>query len=127
MQTFPRSQLLIALVGVVLGLTFAGLSSYDSMQHLDRQLHEVHCSFVPGLQGAPGDNPCRTAMYSSYSALFRGSCWGGVPISLLALGVYAFFGAFVVALLVGGAATSRRAYLFLGVTSVGPLIVSIVM
>ena len=127
MQTFPRVQLIIALVGVVLGLTFAGLSSYDSMQHLDRQLHEVHCSFVPGLQGAAGDNPCRTAMYSSYSALLRGTFWGGIPISLLALGVYAFFGAFVVALLVGGEASSRRAYLFLGVGGVGPVVVSIVM
>jgi uncharacterized membrane protein len=127
MQTFPRTPLIIAVIGVVLGLTFAGLSAYDSMQHLDRQLHEVHCSFVPGLQGASGDNPCRTAMYSSYSALFRGSFWGGIPLALLALGVYVFFGAFVVALLVGGEAASRRAYLFLGLTSVGPLIASIVM
>jgi hypothetical protein len=127
MPTFSRTQLIIALVGVVLGLTFAGLSSYDSIQHLDRQLHEVHCSFVPGLQGATGDNACRTAMYSSYSALLRGSFWGGVPIALLALGLYAFFGAFVVALLVGGPASSRRAYLFLGVASVGPLVASIVM
>jgi len=127
MQTMPRTQLLIALVGVVLGLTFAGLSSYDSMQHLDRQLHEVHCSFVPGLQGATGANACRTAMYSSYSALFRGSFWGGVPIALLALGVYVFFGGFVVALLVGGEAPSRRAYLFFGVTAAGPLVASIVM
>ncbi|MBI5478649.1 MAG: hypothetical protein HY906_07340 [Deltaproteobacteria bacterium] len=127
MQTFPRPQLIVVLVAVVLGLAFAGLSSYDSMQHLDRQLHEVHCSFVPGLAGAAGDNPCRTAMYSSYSALLRGAFWGGIPISLLALGVYAFFGAFAVALLVGGEGSSRRAFQFLGVASLGPVIASILM
>ena len=127
MDTSPRPQLILVLVAAVLGLTFAGLSSYDSIQHLDRQLHEVHCSFVPGLQGAPGDNPCRTAMYSSYSALFRGTFWGGVPIALLALGVYAFFGALGLALLVGREEVSRRAYQFLGVASLGPLFASIVM
>jgi uncharacterized membrane protein len=127
MQTTPRPQLALVLVAVALGLTFAGLSSYDSMQHLDRQLHEVHCSFVPGLSGAPGDNPCRTAMYSSYSALFRGTFWGGIPIALLALGVYAFFGAFAVALWVAGQGASRRAYQFLAVAASGPLLVSIVM
>jgi uncharacterized membrane protein len=127
MRPSPRPQLVLVLVAAVLGLTFAGLSSYDSMQHLDRQLHEVHCSFVPGLGGAPGDNPCRTAMYSSYSALLRGSFWGGIPIALLALGVYTFFGAFTVALLAGGEGMSRRAYQFLGVASLGPVLVSIVM
>jgi uncharacterized membrane protein len=127
MQTIPRPQLVLVLVAVALGLTFAGLSSYDSMQHLDRQLHEVHCSFIPGLPGAPGDNPCRTAMYSSYSALLRGTFWGGIPLSLLALGVYAFFGAFAVTLLVAREGASQRAYQFLGITSLGPFLASIIM
>jgi uncharacterized membrane protein len=127
MRNLPRPQLVLVLVAALLGLTFAGLSSYDSILHLDRQLHEVHCSFIPGLAGAPGDNPCRTAMYSSYSALLRGTYWGGIPIAILALGVYAFFGAFAVALLVGGEESSRRSYQFLGVASLGPLVVSIVM
>lgn len=118
----------LALVASVLGLLFAGFSTYDYAQHLDRQLHAVHCSFTPGLAAAlEAENACRTAMYSAYGAFFRGTWWGGVPVSLLALGVYIFFAAFAVALLVGGPKSSRRAYQFMGFASLGPLFVSVVM
>lgn len=112
----------------MLGLVFAGYSTTDYMQHLDRQLHAIHCSFIPGMPAvSDAENPCRAAMYSAWSAMFRETWWGGVPISLFALGVYAFFAAFALALLVGGLKNSRRAYQFFGVTSLGPLVVSVVM
>ena len=37
------------IVASVLGLTFAAYSSIDYAQHLDRKLHDVHCSLIPGL------------------------------------------------------------------------------
>jgi uncharacterized membrane protein len=118
----------LALVAAILGLIFAGYSSYDYIQHLDRQLHAVHCSFVPGLAAATEvDNACRTAMYSAYGAMFRGTWWGGIPVSLFALGVYGFFAAFATGLLVNGPNISRRAYQFFGYASLTPLLVSVFM
>ncbi|PIE05472.1 MAG: hypothetical protein CSA75_04570 [Sorangium cellulosum] len=116
------------MVASLLGLLFAGFSTYDYAQHLDRQLHAVHCSFTPGLAAASdAENPCRTAMYSAYSAVFRGTWWGGIPLSLLAIGVYIFFAAFALTLLLGGPKSSRRAYQFMGFASLGPLLASVVM
>ncbi|OQB18897.1 MAG: Vitamin K epoxide reductase family protein [Deltaproteobacteria bacterium ADurb.Bin207] len=128
MWKLSRMPIILALVASALGLIFAGFSTYDYIQHLDRQLHAVHCSFTPGLAEATDtENACRTAMYSVYGALFRGTWWGGVPVSLFALGVYVFFAAFAVAMLVGGANVSKRAYQFLGFSSLGPLLVSVIM
>lgn len=128
MKNMLRMPSALALVASLLGLIFAGFSTYDYAQHLDRQLHAIHCSFTPGLAAASeAENACRTAMYSAYGAFFRGTWWGGVPVSLLALGVYIFFAAFAVALLVGGPRASRRAYQFMGFASLGPLFVSVVM
>ena len=81
-----KTPAVLGIAGSVVGLVFAGLSTLDYARHLDRKLHDVHCSLVPGLTtGADQENSCRAAMYSIYSALFRGEYWGGVPISLFAL------------------------------------------
>ena len=45
----PHPWLMLVLAGALVGLTFAGFSTYDFVQHLDRQVHSVHCSFIPGL------------------------------------------------------------------------------
>ena len=128
MRNVARTPTIVALVGSVLGLIFAGYSTTDYMNHLDRQLHAVHCSFIPGMPVATdADNSCRAAMYSAYSAFFRETWWGGIPISLWALGVYAFFAAFAIALVVGGLKASRRSYMFFGLTSIFPLLTSVVM
>ena len=37
-----------------------------------------------------GESGCRTVMISPYSSMFRESLWGGLPISLLALAVFAY-------------------------------------
>jgi uncharacterized membrane protein len=118
----------LALVAALLGLTFASLSSLDYIQHLDRQIHDVHCSYVPGLGAGTGqENACRVAMYSPYAALFRDRFWGGVPISLFAVGAFGFFAAFAVYLLLAGQAAPRRALAFLAAFATAPVLVSVVM
>lgn len=119
---------ILGTVGGALGVFFAGFSTHDYALHLDRQLHGTHCSFVPGLlDGGGGDNACTAAMYSPYSALFRRSMWGGVPISLLGLGAFAFFLVFSIALLLSPRAASRRVWQAFGLAALTPLCASIVM
>jgi hypothetical protein len=123
-----KTPAVLGLSGSLLGLVFAGLSTLDYARHLDRKLHDVHCSLIPGLAaGADEENPCRTAMYSIYSALFRGHYWGGVPVSLFALGAFSFFAAFSLYLLLSGPSASRKSYQFFAATGITPLLVSIVM
>jgi uncharacterized membrane protein len=74
----------------LLGASFAGVSTHDFITHLDRQMHSIHCSFIPGAGQQLGESGCRAVMMSPYSSLFRTSLWGGLPISLLALGVFAY-------------------------------------
>jgi hypothetical protein len=83
------------------------------VKHLDRQVHDIHCSFIPGAGvDTSADNACRVAMYSPFSALFRDRYWGGVPISLFALGAFAFFAAFALYLLLARELAPRRAAQF---------------
>ena len=115
-------------VASVLGLTFAAYSSVDYAAHLDRRLHDVHCSLVPGLTtGADEENPCRAAMYSAYSALFRGSYWGGIPISLFALGAFSFFFGFAAYLFFAGPRASKNALWFFSLAAATPFAVSAIM
>jgi uncharacterized membrane protein/protein-disulfide isomerase len=118
----------VALLASLLGLTFGGLSTLDYSKHLDRQVHDIHCSFIPGLPAEhTGESACRAAMYSPYAALFRDRYWGGVPISLFAVGAFSFFAAFALYLLLAGSNAPRRAMQFFGAVSLTPLVVSIVM
>src|ERR1700684_3307986 len=90
-----RRAAIVAAVVAILGWVFAGYSTSDYAAQLDRQVHAVHCSFVPGAPvSTDGDNPCKTALFSPYSALFRDTWWGGVPVSLFALGAFSFFAGF---------------------------------
>jgi uncharacterized membrane protein len=82
-------------VGLVLaalaGLSFASVSTLDFVQHLDRQMHDLHCSFVPGLVASEEDSAgCQVTLLSPYSSIMRTSLWGGIPISLPAMAVFAF-------------------------------------
>ena len=69
----------------VLGLLFSSYSTFDYSQHLDRRLHDIHCSIIPGAPVTDSADACRAAMYSPYSALFKEKYWGGIPISLSVL------------------------------------------
>ena len=117
----------IALFASLLGLLFASYSTLDYAQHLDRKLHNVHCSFIPGAAATSEAEACRAAMYSPFSALLKDQYWGGIPISLFALGAFCFFAAFALYLLLSGERASRRASGFFALVGVTPLLVSIVM
>ncbi|HEV3193821.1 MAG TPA: vitamin K epoxide reductase family protein [Polyangiaceae bacterium] len=117
----------VALVAAAVGLIFAGYSTYDYAQQLDRQVHAVHCSFIPGAPvSTDADNPCKTALFSPYSAIFRATWWGGVPVSLFALGTFAFFVGFGVYLALGPR-SAKRAHEFYATAALAPLGASLVM
>jgi uncharacterized membrane protein len=118
----------VTAIAALLGLVFAAYSTYDYALHLDRQIHAVHCSFVPGAPVAEdGENACKAALFSPYSAIFRGAYWGGIPISLFAVGSFAFFSGFGVYLALARARAPRYAWLFLGITGFVPVLASLVM
>jgi uncharacterized membrane protein len=117
----------VAVAAAALGLVFAIYSTYDYAQHLDRQMHAVHCSFIPGAPAGTEDNACKAALFSPYSAIFRATWWGGVPISLFAVGAFTFFAAFGIYLLVARESARPAAYLFLAVVGFGPVVASGVM
>jgi uncharacterized membrane protein len=117
----------ITLVAATLGLVFAAYSTYDYAQHLDRQIHAVHCSFIPGAPAGGDDNACKTALFSPYSAIFRATYWGGIPISLFAVGAFTFFAGFGAYMLALRERTPPIALLFLSVTGLAPLVASLVM
>src|SRR3954471_14891600 len=122
-----KAPAIIALGASVLGLIFASNSTLDYAAHLDRRLHNVHCSFIPGAAATPEAEACRAAMYSPYSALLKDQYWGGIPISLFGLGAFGFFAAFSLYLLLAGERASRRTLGFFALIGLTPLCVSLLM
>jgi uncharacterized membrane protein len=121
---FPAT---LSLVGCLLGLLFASYSTMDYAEHLDRGLHDVHCSFIPGAPPTSEAEACRAAMYSPYSAVFRESMWGGVPISLFALGAFAFLGGFALYLWLARERAPKVAVGFFAGVGITPLLISLLM
>jgi len=125
-----RVHVAIFVVACLIGLMFASVSTYDFAQHLDRQVHDLHCSFVPGMSAKTADGGaagCQVTMMSPYSSVLRAKIWGGIPISLPAMAVFAFL-AFRGIDLFGRRGRSRRsAAAFLFAASTIPVIASIVM
>jgi uncharacterized membrane protein len=121
---FPAA---LALIGSILGVVFATYSTLDYANHLDRRLHDIHCSIIPGAAVTSEGSACRDAMYSPYSAVLKEQYWGGVPISLFALGAFAFFFGFAVYLLLSGARAPKQATVFFAFAGLTPLLVSVVM
>lgn len=117
----------IALVGSLLGVLFATYSTLDYANHLDRRLHDIHCSIIPGAPVTDAGDACRAAMYSPYSAVLKEQFWGGIPISLFGQGAFVFFGAFSLYLLLAGTRASRQALQFFAAIGVTPLLVSLLM
>ncbi|MCA9537782.1 MAG: hypothetical protein KC620_02770 [Myxococcales bacterium] len=85
-----RLPLALVLAASIVGAIFAATSTADFAAHLDRQVHAIHCSVMPGAEAQTGDSGCRTVMLSPYSSWFRDSYWGGIPVSMLALAVFCF-------------------------------------
>lgn len=123
----PQPWLIVVLVGAVIGIVFAGISTYDFVQHLDRQVHSLHCSFIPGGGHGAGESGCQAAMMSPYSSVFRSRVWGGLPISLAAMSVFAFLLFYAIDLSVTRRGTDRRATAFLALATGLPALTSLVM
>jgi uncharacterized membrane protein/protein-disulfide isomerase len=122
-----RVAAIVAVFGALLGLVFASYSTLDYAAHLDRQLHDVHCSVIPGAPPQEEAEGCRAALYSPYSAVMKDQLWGGLPISLFAQGAFSFLAGFALFLAIAGNRASKVAAWFFAAVSVTPLIVSIVM
>jgi uncharacterized membrane protein len=117
----------VGVAGAVWGLVFAGISSLDYASHLDRGLHDLHCSFIPGAEASVGAEGCRTALNSPYAALFKRAVWGGIPISLFALGCFCFLLGYALSIALSRQRTSRGGGLLYGTLAITPLLASIVM
>lgn len=120
-----RVPLIVTVVGSALGSIFAALSTSDFMQHLDRQVHAIHCSFIPGAGKELGESGCKAVMMSPYSSFFRESVWGGVPISLWALATFAFL-AYRAGVLLWRGKPSRAETLFLLAATALPMLMTVI-
>ncbi len=109
----------------LLGLIFAAVSTADFIEHLDRQVHSIHCSFIPGANKELGDNGCKAVMMSAYSSVLRTSLWGGIPMALLAVATFAFL-VMKSAQLALSQSLSRKETLFLVVAWLLPVLMSVV-
>lgn len=123
----PKEWLVAVLIGSVVGFVFAAFSTYDFVQHLDRQVHELHCSFIPGAGSELGESGCQVAMMSEYSSIFRTKVWGGIPISLPAMAVFGFIACFAIDLLLSRRQTDPRATGFLALATGLPAAMSLLM
>jgi uncharacterized membrane protein len=125
----PPITLLIALLGALLGFVFAAVSTYDFVAHLDRQVHGLHCSFLPGMGATDvsGASGCHVTLMSPYSSILREQIWGGIPISLPAMALFAFLLFLAVALAATGRRADPRATGALALFSLLPLLASLVM
>lgn len=128
-MTRPTPFLLVVAIAAALGLFFAGFSTYDAVQHLDRDVHGLHCSFVPGLSGTDTDTSsgCHVMLMSPYSSVLRQRVWGGIPIALPAMSVFAFLLYWTLQLWVRDRSLDRRATGFLLAATLIPVGASAVM
>jgi uncharacterized membrane protein len=106
---------------------FAAISTLDYASHLDRGLHDLHCSFIPGVEASLSGEGCRTALNSPYAAFFKQELWGGIPISLLGLGCFAFLLGHALFIAGFGSRVHRAAGLLYGLLALSPFVVSLVM
>jgi uncharacterized membrane protein len=120
----PRGPALLALAGALVGALFSALSTTDFIQHLDRQVHAIHCSYIPGAAKEIAESGCRTVMMSPYSSFLREQLWGGIPIALLSLAVFAFLAYSAALLAWRRAATSGETTVLLAAAGL-PVVVSI--
>lgn len=115
-------------IAALLGAVFAGVSTFDFVQHLDRQIHGAHCSFIPGMATqTDGVSGCEVALMSRFSSVLRGAVWGGVPIALPGVGLFVFLVCKGISVLLEPEETQRGAALFLFVAATVPVLTSIVM
>lgn len=123
-----RNYAIATLVFAVLGLVFASVATYDFAQHLDRQVHGIHCTFLPGVTEATTETTgCQVTLMSRYSSVLRTTVWGGIPISLGGMAAFAFLAFYASYLLSSGAHRERTATGFGLLAWIVPVLTSVVM
>ncbi len=123
-----RSFAVIVLLASMAGFGFAAVSTYDSVAHLDRQVHGIHCSYLLGMgeADAAGTSGCYTTLMSPYSSVLRGRVWGGIPVALAGMSVFAFLFFWTLWMLLRGVFVPRACgFLFLATAL--PFMTSVVM
>jgi uncharacterized membrane protein len=124
----PNPFAVLILIAAAVGLWFSSVSTFDFVAHLDRQVHGIHCSFFPGMATADAAGTgCHVTLMSPYSSVLRQSVWGGVPISLPAMSVFAFLAFWAASLIVRGRDTDPRATGFMLLATLLPVGASLVM
>jgi uncharacterized membrane protein len=111
------------------GFLFSAVSTSDFVAHLDRQVHGIHCSFLPGLaqSDTSGETGCHVTLMSPYSSVLRESIWGGVPVALPGMAVFSFLGFWCLWIAINRRDRERRATGFLFAGSLVPLLTSALM
>jgi uncharacterized membrane protein len=121
-----KTFLFVVLVGALLGALFSAISTSDFISHLDRQVHSIHCSFIPGAAAELGESGCRTVMMSPYSSVLRSSLWGGMPIALLSVAVFAYLVMHAGRLLLSNKAPTKHDTLYLVAATALPALMSLI-
>jgi uncharacterized membrane protein len=120
-----RISTVVLVLAAVAGLVFASLSTSDFVQHLDRQVHSLHCSFIPGAApSTDAESGCHVALMSTWSSVLRTVVWGGIPVALPGIPVFAFLAFRGVDMFVRGF-RDRTAATFLVVVAAIPVLTSI--
>lgn len=79
----------------IFGFIFSTQSTYDFISRTDRLNpldKPLFCGVVPGqsIMDTKGSSGCHTAMMSPYSSVMRSQIWGGIPLTLFAMGTFGF-------------------------------------
>lgn len=123
-----RWLVVVALACALIGFGFAAASTYDFAAHLDRQVHNLHCSFIPGMSSsAAAAQGCQVTLMSPYSSVLRTRLWGGIPISLPAMAVFAAIAALTGLMLLLRAERDRNATFALLLLACVPVFATLVM
>jgi uncharacterized membrane protein len=127
-MSVQRVLAMAVLVTAIVGFVFASVSTSDFTAHLDRQVHAIHCSFVPGADtpDVAGTSGCHVTLMSPYSSVMRDSVWGGIPVSLPAMAVFAYLAFVAIALLVSRRDGDARATGYLALAWCLPFLTSLV-
>lgn len=120
---------ILFLVAAACGMFFAGMSTWDFIAQLDRDVHDVTCSFIPGLLASDSSaaSGCHVTMMSPYSSVLRTTVWGGIPIALPGLAVFAFLMFRGLDLMLNRRENDKRATTFLLLATLLPALTSVVM
>ncbi len=120
---------MLFILAALAGAWFTGFATADFASHLDRQVHDIHCAWAPGLVAgdASASSGCKVTMMSPYSSVLRTLVWGGLPIALPGLATFAFLVFRGLDLFLNRREADRDAARFLVVASIVPVLTSMVM